>query len=83
MADRFHQDVISLKPRALIILGGTNDAWIRATPAAIPNSASTRTRPSGIPPPWVPMPLELDVGGLLVIWRMEMSVEMSVPGFFS
>jgi lysophospholipase L1-like esterase len=35
MAGRFYQDVISLNPQVTIILGGTNDAWVGATPAEV------------------------------------------------
>ncbi|KKM08773.1 hypothetical protein SY88_21925 [Clostridiales bacterium PH28_bin88] len=35
MVERFDRDVIRLKPRAVMILGGTNDAWAGATAAEV------------------------------------------------
>jgi lysophospholipase L1-like esterase len=41
MASRFYQDVVCLKPRVVIILGGTNDAWIGTTPAKAEGNVSS------------------------------------------
>ncbi|MDK2821344.1 MAG: hypothetical protein PWP31_1309 [Clostridia bacterium] len=41
MLTRFDQDVISLRPRIVIIMGGTNDAWASISVSEVKNNVET------------------------------------------